>query len=82
MDAASMAFNRAFPPSKDKLGIQAEKSRVKSEDLSQEAEGLLQNAVDMKYRLDKVRNEWKEQSVLIEQYLRNLGMMKREMNRR
>ena len=50
MEAASMAFKKTFPPGQDKLGTQSERSRVKSEDLSQEAEGLLQNAVDMKYR--------------------------------
>ena len=58
MDAAALAFKRADPPGKDHLGVRAEKSRVRSEDLSQEAEGLRQNSVDMGYQLRKIKNQW------------------------
>ena len=36
----------------------------------QEADGLGKNSVDMGYQLQKIGNEWKEYSVLIEQYIR------------
>ena len=36
----------------------------------QEADGLGKNSVDMGYQLQKIGNEWKEYSVLIEQYVR------------
>ena len=36
----------------------------------QEADGLGKNSVDMGYQLQKISNEWKEYSVLIEQYIR------------
>ena len=36
-----------------------------------EADGLGKNSVDMGYQLQKIGNEWKEYSVLIEQYIRD-----------
>lgn len=58
LDAAALAFKRADPPGQDHLGVRAEMSRVRSEDLSQESEGLRQNSVDMGYQLKKIRNQW------------------------
>ena len=45
-----------------------------------EADGLGKNSVDMGYQLQKIGNEWKEYSVLIEQYIRSLDMMGREVS--
>ena len=80
-DAARSAYSSAEPPSDLSLKAKAAASRMKSEDLSQEAEGLRQNAVDMKYQLQKLRQEWQERSVLVEQYHKNMGIMNRERQR-
>ena len=57
----------------------AERSRVTSEDLSQEAEGLRRNAEDMRYTLRRLRQDWRQHTVLVEQYAREVRGVRREV---
>jgi hypothetical protein len=80
LGAAKTALKSSDPFGGDNLGVKSELSRVRTADLFQEAEGLGKNSVDMGYQLLKIRNEWKEYSVLIQQYSRNLDIMRREIS--
>ncbi len=80
LEAALTAYSRADPAGTGQipLGLQAENSRVHSEDLSQEAQGLKQNAVDMGYHLEKLRQRWRERRVLVRQYAREVDLIARK----
>ncbi len=51
----------------DSLQELSEATRVRSEDLSQEAHGLKRNAEDMGHQLDMLRQKWKEHTVMVRQ---------------
>ena len=80
-DAAVLAYRSADPPGQGNLGSRAEKSRVRSEDLIQEAEGLKQNSVDMGHTLMRLHRRWQQHAALMEEYLKDLGIMRRELDR-
>ena len=65
----------------DFLRERAEAGRVRSEDLSQEAHGLKQNAADMGHRVDGLRQRWRERSALMMQYAGQLEEMRWELDR-
>lgn len=81
MNAAIKAYDQTGILKRDHVGPNAEASRVRSEDLSQEAEGLRQNSLDMGYQLQWIVKQWKEYSALIEDYRNTLELMRRDLGR-
>eukprot|EP00094_Tigriopus_californicus_P001836 TCALIF_01772-PA protein Name:"Similar to Lama1 Laminin subunit alpha-1 (Mus musculus)" AED:0.11 eAED:0.12 QI:0/0.86/0.58/1/0.95/0.95/24/1780/2877 len=81
MNAAIKADDQTAILKRDRVGQSAEASRVRSEDLSQEAEGLRQNSVDMGYRLQWILKQWQEYTALIEDYGKTLELMRRDLGR-
>lgn len=85
MDAALEAYAKLNPPDLRTqeggfmdLGREAEMSRIRSEDLRQEAHGLQRNSADMSHQLERLRVSWRERSVLVAERLRDIDEVMRE----